>query len=260
MHKTKPRLQRGVALALIDNIENLGKTIASQLTPLPVVTPDLTDDLPEAEVLEYEEPEPAEEDEVDLPPELQPQPMDDGITWHDPEHAIHDDFEETPEILAALKECADYDPNIYPEMVKECGASVLKQTLDEYDAVDMKNCGNWSRREDPEAPFFTRDDYAWLKADIQECSQGAVPKLYKRLDVPSNIIRDVIVSEDYTDLPLSCEYISLTTTSGLSTANVEQHPRLLLPTSFSTMSPNHAPVDTSAMIGSSARYSSVWHI
>ena len=202
IHKTKLDSKRGVAMALVHDVEKARQAISAHLTPLPTVIGSL-DEIPEPEVLDYELPEP-DDDLIELPPHLQPQQMDDGIPYGDPEDAIQDTDWATPDVLADLKQCPDFDPNIDPSDVEDYDAESLKRSLDDYDAVDMKNCDNWTSRIDPEAPFFTRDDYGWLKADMDECSKGALPKLYEPLDVPNKTVREVIVSDDYEPSPLSC--------------------------------------------------------
>lgn len=59
------------------------------------------------------------------------------------------------EDLADQKQCPDFDPNIPADTIDD--RDMVAHTMSDYDAVDMKNCDNWSSDQDREAARFTRE-------------------------------------------------------------------------------------------------------
>ena len=85
-------------------------------------------------------------DENHLPQELIAQAMDDGLPESDPNDAIQD-TDHGLEVLVNLKQSPDFDPNIPADALDN--QAMVKDTLETYDRVNMKNCDNWDPEQDP---------------------------------------------------------------------------------------------------------------
>ena len=202
----------GIVLSVVRDLSTTCREGFQKLKPLPPLATDKLDDLSALECESIEVPpryESSASDDVPLPSELQPKAMPSGLPVADPEDKIQDFDEDAEdawgdlEDLADQKQCPDFDPNIPKDATDDRG--MVRHTMSSYDAVDMKNCENWSSDQDPEANCFTRDTHGWLKADVEECTRGAQPRLYQCLDISIKPIKNVIISEDYDPSPLSCE-------------------------------------------------------
>ena len=192
----------GIALSLIGDLSIASEEGFQSLEPLPPLSRDKLDD---GSTIENESSEIAPKYEPSatlVPPELLPELMDDGLPEGDPDDAIQD-TDHHIEDLADQKQCPDSDPSIPEDAMDD--PDMFKNTINTYDAVDMKNCVNWNSDQDPEAKFFNREVQGWIKSDIEECIKGAKPRLYTYLDLQIKPIKGVVISEDYDPLPISCE-------------------------------------------------------
>ena len=199
----------GVALSIIEDTSGIASDRLQYLSPLPPLTKSELEDLSSLE--EGIEPPPRYEysdiDSEPLPPELQPIAMSDNLPEGDSDDAIQDVDHWDPDLedLADQKLCPDFDPHWDDDGSTD--EEMLKESMRDYDAVDMKNgVTNWSSGDDPEAKYYTQDVvHGWLRADVEDCAKGAQPKLYRRLEISIKPVSHVINSEDYDPSPLSCK-------------------------------------------------------
>ena len=206
----------GIVLSVVRDLSTTRREGFQKLEPLPPLATDKLDDVSALERESIKVPpryEPSDPDDVSLPSELQPKAMPSGLPEANPEDMIQDfdkDAEDAwgdLEDLADQKQCPDFDPNIPKDAIDD--QDMVKHTMSSYDAVDMKNCDYWSSDQDLEANCFTRDIHGWLKADVEECTRGAQPRLYQRLNISIKPVKNVIISEDYDPSPLSCKLTNL---------------------------------------------------
>ena len=207
MRAKSPREPPGIALSVLGALTEVKKESFQALKPLPPLLRNLLDNEPALEGGSgAREPKKAKElvDDAPLPPELQPELIDDDLPEGDPEDAIQDSSDGGLEKLAALKQCPDFDPNIH-EDIQSTPAFSHSRTLESYDLVDMKNCDQWEPEWDPEAGNFSHDvNHAWTRADVEDCTKEAAPRLYEQLDMQIKPIENVIISRDLETKPLSC--------------------------------------------------------
>ena len=171
---TQRRLPR-LALSLIDDLAKV-KEGAHMLQSLPQQPKDSTDDASETRGRsESPREETSDNDGPELPPELQPILQDDGFSpLPDGEEAIWDNSD----------------------------------TPHDYDAFDLKNTPDFDPDQDHEAEFYTNDIVdAWIKADEEECTKGAKPRLYERMNIP-NETKSTIYSKNYDTSPINRGYSS----------------------------------------------------
>jgi len=150
IYNRKQTRSRGLTLFLIVDFANTERQSA-QLQPLPPQTRESIDSENKAEA--YDEP-PAEEtpdtDSPELPPELQPVLQESGL----------------------------------PGPSKDLSGTVHYGSDFDLDALDLKNAPDFDPDQDGEAQFYVNDAInAWIKADHEECAEGAKLRLYKSLDI-----------------------------------------------------------------------------
>ena len=161
-----PRL----ALSLIDDLTKVKKEGAHKLQSLPQQPKDSIDDEFETRGMsESPQEETSDNDGPELPPELQPVLQDDGFPLlPDDEEAIWDG----------------------------------EEPGNDYDGFDLKNCPDFDPYQDYESEFYTNDIIdAWIKADEEECANGAKPRLYERMNIPNEA--QCIYSKDYDASPIN---------------------------------------------------------
>lgn len=167
-----------IALSIVSDLAAFKRKTASISLSLPQILRGSLD-LEAAEFAKPPDEDVFEEEEYELPSHLQPIPMDDGIA-SPPEG-------ETPPCF----DDSDFSP----------------------DAVDFKNTHWYYLDDGAESENYSDEaENAWIKADREECSKGARPRLYEAFDnVKNESVLTVCeeyqtpVPDHYDPSPISCK-------------------------------------------------------
>lgn len=118
-----------------------------------------------------------DDEPIDLPPELQPQAMDDGIR-----------ISSEPPSADAMYSCVDDD---------------------DMDAADIKNMEDFDPDQDSDQDEYIENEHGWIDADKVECLEGANLRLYEGFDVSKDTTGNSIYSDHYDSNPLDGKHCAL---------------------------------------------------